>query len=769
MKNSFYKKLMLIVCALFMLCPVSSVSAAAPNVMDELMPQTDLPQTNAPLLRYDEVPLENYDIDISTKGDEDSHWYDSINIFKVDEKIYDNIAALQQQLLSGIWYGYLVVVNFGIFLMEQAFTFDIIDSMLSYISTFIAEAGGSYGIGQFMGFMMIMVAGWLVYSFAKRQYRATLSGLIVTAILSAVFTVYVQNSDQLLGQLNNGRNALASAVLGASTYSLGSDTSKEKSAEDQANASYTNEDSVRYGLSQIRNLMHDLLIVKPYLLLEFGTTNYGVIGGGKDKNATGEQIKQGKQKVKDLLSQKPGSNERKKQVDKNANNSLFKPENTNKRIVLSLLIWIPALVILAMVGYLSTFIQIYGVGFLFTAITGVFVLFLSIFPTLRSFAKQFVLKLLGFLMMCVGLTVLLVLLFSFVNITYKVASEHNWAYAQTIVAVLIIVAALFALQKQLFGYKIYNQYKQQVKQAWREKVDAITYRDQQRQYARVEPFYTGSNVHSTSLASQPGTTDSQIRRRMQETMEKQSNKPTLRRNQPIEQASTGTDNTRATNKIRPFRKSQTSDKQTLSNENGVIPNSHKNVKSNDEGDNHNKAVSDQMVKQQRKNQNHAPLKAQPKSPEQQASMNNNNSTPGSQNEQVLEKMRQQDNHEHTPIKQQPQQETSSSTQSSKVIEQMRKQEARTEQQKAPIQQPNRPLVPTNGEISTKQFNQEKAPLKAQPHPPQNQQFEKQIRRHQAQQEIQEGKEQVSTSNESNKGYIDRSKELEQMRRQSQQK
>lgn len=731
--------------------------------MDELMPQTDLPQTNAPLLRYDEVPLENYDIDIYNKDDEGSHWYDSINIFKVDEKIYDNIAALQQQILSGVWYGYLVVVNFGIFLMEQAFTFDIIDSMLSYISTFIAETGGSYGIGQFMGFMMIMVAGWLVYSFAKRQYRATLSGLIVAAVLSAVFTVYVQNSDQLLGQLNNGRNALASAVLGASTYSLGNDTSKEKSAEDQTNTSYTNEDSVRYGLSQIRNLMHDLLIVKPYLLLEFGTTNYGVIGGGKAKSSTPEQIKVGKEKVTKLLSKKPGSNERTKLVQKSAKDSLFAPEHTNKRIVLSLLIWIPALVVLAMIGYLATFIQIYGVGFLLTAITGVFVLFLSIFPTLRSFAKQFVLKLLGFLMMCVGLTVLLVLLFSFVNITYKVASENNWTYAQITVAVLIIVAALFTLQKQLFGYKIYNQYKQQVKQAWREKVDAITYRDQQRQYARVEPFYTGSNVHSTSLASQPGTTDSQIRRRMQETMEKQSNKPTLRRNQLIEQASNGTD------KIRPFRKSQTSDKQPLSNENGVIPNPHKKIKGNDEGDNHNKAVSDQMVKQQRKDQNHAPLKAKPKSPGQQASMKDSNFSSDNQSEQVMKKMRQQENQEHAPIKRQSQQEISSSTQSSKVIEQMRKQEVRAEQQKAPIQHPNGPLVSTNGEISTKQFNQDKAPLKAQPEPPQNQQFEKQIRRHQAQQEIQEGKEQVSTSDESDKRYIDRSKELEQMRRQSQQK
>ncbi|WP_339119780.1 hypothetical protein, partial [Priestia megaterium] len=120
------------------------------------MPKSNLPQTNAPLLRYNEVPLENYDIDVYVKdGDEDDKgWFDSINIFNVDEKVYNNIAAFQQQILSGIWYGYLVVVNFGIFLMEQAFTFDIIDSMLSYITVFISETGGTYGIGQFMSFMM---------------------------------------------------------------------------------------------------------------------------------------------------------------------------------------------------------------------------------------------------------------------------------------------------------------------------------------------------------------------------------------------------------------------------------------------------------------------------------------------------------------------------------------------------------------------------------------------------------------------------------------
>ncbi|WP_179924551.1 CD3337/EF1877 family mobilome membrane protein [Priestia megaterium] len=770
MRKKFLLKLILFFFVLAAFCPVTTY-AAAPNVMDELMPTSDLPQTNAPLLRYNEVPLENYDIDVYVEDDTDKGWFDSINIFKVDEKVYNNIAAFQQQILSGIWYGYLVVVNFGIFLMEQAFTFDIIDSMLSYITGFISETGGTYGIGQFMGFMMIMVAGWLVYSFAQKKYRATISGLFMAALLSAVFTVYVQNSDQVLGQLNQARNYISGAVLTSSTYSLG-DGNEEKIKEemiedrqrDQATQSYKDTSSVRYGVSRIRNLMHDLLIVKPYLLLEFGTTNYGVIGGGKGDNASVAQIKAGKQKVKDLLSEKPGSKDRKQLVKTNAKNSLFSPEQTNKRIVLSLLIWVPALVILAMVGYLATFIQIYGVGFLLTAITGVFVLFLSIFPTFQRFAKQFAGKLVGFLAMCIGLTVLLILLFSFVNITYKVASENNWAYAQTIVAVLIVVAAIFALQKQLFGYKIYSEKKQQIQQAWRQKVDAIKFRDAQRQYAHVEPFYTGDNVHSRSRSGQRGITDVRAREQMEKAMERQSNKPTLRRNKPIDSNGNVIEDTPKRN-VMPFKKRPDKErKNNLSSENGVIPNPHKKGQAS----NHNQAVSNQIDRQQKK-QEHAPLKAQPKGAQQEG-VKENAPTSDKQNEQVMKKIRQQEKQENSPLKAQPQQ-TSSSSQSSKVVEQIRRQEARSENQQAPIQRSRR-LVPASGDVSTKQFNQENAPLKAQPKPPQtdktNQQFHKQMRQQQAQQEIQQGKEEASVANESNGSHIDRSKEIEQMRRQSQQ-
>ncbi|WP_339119827.1 hypothetical protein, partial [Priestia megaterium] len=78
------------------------------------------------------------------------------------------------------------------------------------------------------------------------------SGLIVAALLSAVFTAYVQNSDQLLGQLNQARNYISGAVLTSSTYSLGDgneDAIREEMIkdrqEDQATQSYKDTSSVR--------------------------------------------------------------------------------------------------------------------------------------------------------------------------------------------------------------------------------------------------------------------------------------------------------------------------------------------------------------------------------------------------------------------------------------------------------------------------------------------------------------------------------------------
>ena len=60
-------------------------------------------------------------------------------------------------------------------------------------------------------------------------------------------------------------------------------------------------------------------------------------------------------------------------------------------------------------------------------------------PTFRSFASQWVLKLLNFLAMSVAFTFSLILMFSLVNIVYKVAEDKNWNYLSIVTGVAIVV------------------------------------------------------------------------------------------------------------------------------------------------------------------------------------------------------------------------------------------------------------------------------------------------------------------------------------------
>lgn len=311
-----YGRLLLLVCSLLLL-PLSTVSAA-PNVMDEFTPESDLPETSAPVVGYNEFPIDHYQMDVyvENKKKEEGFW-SSMNPFDVDDKIVKGISTFQHQILNGIWYGYTVLVSAGIYVMEQAFTFDLIGSMLGYVATFISEIGGPYGMGQFMSFIMILTSGWLVYVFMKRQFRHAFGGLIIAALLSGVFTLYIQSSDSLLGWMNDTRNQLSNSVLNASTYNLDTSGEEQVQTDNEIDGDIANDNTVRYGLSRIRNLMHDLLIVKPYLLLEFGSTNLAVIGGAQSQNDyTQENIQAGKDKLKSLLKAKPGSEKKRKNYKK---------------------------------------------------------------------------------------------------------------------------------------------------------------------------------------------------------------------------------------------------------------------------------------------------------------------------------------------------------------------------------------------------------------------------------------------------------------------
>lgn len=188
---------------------------------------------------------------------------------------------------------------------------------------------------------------------------------------------------------------------------------------------------------------------------------------------------------------------REKIIRKNKNDSMFSPDKTNQRVVLALLVFIPAIAILGMTGLMAVQVQVYGIAFLITAAIGVFILMLSIFPALRSFAFQWVGRLLRFLLMSVAFTFGLVLMFSFVNIIYKVAEKNNWNYVQIIIAVLIVIAAMVFLNKQLWGYRVMKQNMDRIKAHTQSQVDAI--KERRRIHQEQEEFATSGGYGSPGM------------------------------------------------------------------------------------------------------------------------------------------------------------------------------------------------------------------------------------------------------------------------------
>ncbi|MDQ8094898.1 CD3337/EF1877 family mobilome membrane protein [Bacillus amyloliquefaciens] len=481
------------------------VQAKMYDPTDDLVPQEseDLPQTDAPVVRANEIPIKNYQLDVYVDPkSEDSSFWDNINIFKIPDNVSQAISQVQTTVLQALWKAYIITVNALIFLVEQAFTFDIINSMMGYIVQFITQLGGGSGIGQYMSWMLMGTAGWMVYVFAKREYRRLLSGLVVASVLSCFFAYYVSNSEDVLSKLNGYRSNVANAILTSSTYALDtSDNKDDKQNTDNENIQNMKAQdavSVQYGLSRIRNIMHDAFIVKPWMLLEYGTTNIGMIGGAsKPSDATADNIETGKKKVKQLLNLSPGSNQRKDYIKDNREDMYTSPAKTGERIGLECLMWVPALLALGFSGALSALVLCYGVVFLVAAIVGVFVLLLAVFPPFRGFAFQFFGKLIKSLANMILYTFVIVLLFSLINIIYKIGEENYWNYMQMMTAILVVLVVMLFFRKQIWGYQLARAKLSEAKKFTQEKVKERRQRESDKEKDELIRMLSSNNMDSS--------------------------------------------------------------------------------------------------------------------------------------------------------------------------------------------------------------------------------------------------------------------------------
>lgn len=465
-----------------------------PNIDQEFTPQgddSDIPKTKAPVAGYNEFPISRYHLDIykpkedGSKGKEHSGtlgFATKTVMFITHPKLMTKqaaksttssiLASVEMFFVNLIWRGYRMMTHAGIAVLTQAFTFDLVHHFLGAVGNVIHELGT--GIKFLMSFMLFLAASFLIFRLAQGQFRNVLGSLLIAALFAAGFSWYLAHATDVMRALNSGSNQITNAVLNSASYAI--NESEATKAADGNQAGPQKEDTNKYlGVSKMRNVMHDLFIVKPYELMQYGTTDLAVIGGANPDHANAQnqkheeakaQKQDGRQNIRDILKQKPNTKKRNKAVKEQTtktSHTIMPPFFISQRVSISLMIWLPLLFVMPILVVMAVMEQVYSLMFLAFAVVGVFTIFMAIFPPWQSFVRGWIKNVLKMLAMKIGLAMMLVLMFTFTNIAYRISnSTLALGYGGTMLLIIIIFCTIFAFRKQMFGRDTYERQKGKV-------------------------------------------------------------------------------------------------------------------------------------------------------------------------------------------------------------------------------------------------------------------------------------------------------------------
>lgn len=465
-----------------------------PNLDQEFSPEeddSDIPKTKAPVAGYGEYPMSHYHLDIyKPKKDKDNSnskkhapgGFQKAALWIMHPKLMTKTEAkstgsslmtsVEMFFVNLIWRGYRWITHAGIAVLTQAFTFDLVHHMLGKVGNVIHELGT--GIKFLMSFMLFLAACFLIFKFGQGQFRSVIGSLLIAALFAAGFSWYLDHSTDVMRILNKNTNRVSNAVLNSASYSINEGEAKKATGENEKKRK-ANDHNEYLGVSKMHNVMHDLFIVKPYELMQYGTTDLAVIGGAnpghvdadhptqEEAKAQKGDKKDGRDHIRAILKHEPGSKKRDQAVQDQGDHSIMWPGFISQRMSIALMIWIPSLFVVPILVILAVLEQVYSLMFLTYAVVGVFTIFMAIFPPWQSFVRGWIKNVLSTLAMKIGLAMMLVLMFTFTNIAYQLANGTlSYGYGATMFLIIIIFVTIFAFRKRIFGRDTIERHKSKV-------------------------------------------------------------------------------------------------------------------------------------------------------------------------------------------------------------------------------------------------------------------------------------------------------------------
>ena len=392
--------------------------AAASGLVDETIDAGNL---------YSQYRWDNYQIDfyVDTSWD----WLPWNWMDRIDNKI----SSVFYGISDGIWLISVLLSSGTGYIVQQTYSLDFIGDMADDIGKNIQIlAGMNTGSKKFNAdgfytwlllFIVLIVGGYMAYAgLIKRKTTEAVSAAVNMLVIFLLTAAFIAYAPQYIKNINDFSADLSNGVLelGAKLVMPGNDEMGVKATD------------------KIRNNLFAIQVYKPWLLLQFGTTDETAIES--------ERIAAGVDgdRIKSILSVSPVTN-----FGEDRQTAVKTDIETYKNVNMTVTSVIGRFGTVLLVFFLNLIISIFVVIMcglvIFTQL--LFIIFalylplnfiLSMLPTYNGLLKKAVLKLFNTILMRAGLTLLITIAFSLSAMIYSMSGDYPFlmvAFLQIVVFV----------------------------------------------------------------------------------------------------------------------------------------------------------------------------------------------------------------------------------------------------------------------------------------------------------------------------------------------
>lgn len=405
---------------------VFQVPVSAESLQDNLVPQDEeQKQVGDVKLDYNEYPQQNYSLDtyVDTSGDWlPWNWADGAG-----KQVYIGL----MEIINSIWQLNVLLANFTMTIVQESFKLDFVSGVVDEIGKIVQNIAG-FGTSGFMKnglwpqlitLIICIVGAWATYAgIVKRETNRAWSGLISSLIVFVCALGYFSNAGTVLGGLNKWSSDLQSNMLSISANIVSPGSSYDKDE----------------GIATVRNQMFDLMVKKPYLLMQYGTFDVE------------------KKRVNDLLALDPltkkEDRQKKAEVEvSEKDNSMMSLNGITMRAAFVPLLFFANSIIGTFMLIMSGLIILYQMIFIVLALFGPVPLLMAVVPRWQQTAVEWGSKVVHAQLMKIAIALLFTILFGVSAILYRATETQELGFLGMMAVQIVCFVGIIIKRKELFG------------------------------------------------------------------------------------------------------------------------------------------------------------------------------------------------------------------------------------------------------------------------------------------------------------------------------